>query len=169
MKALFALLALTPLNAVAAEDLSLPGARWLGNANGFVCADATTKQVQKPASLEQFAVNFESVTTDYSLDNGLLKAGFVEDGVSCRYSALILADNAAKTLKLVNSVAFAPDAGSSCENGKALLDGYLQANTYLYWGRPHHLTILVEDSSAAVVCGEGATSFGIDFVLAGKL
>ncbi len=169
MKVLFALLALSPFHAAAAEDLSLPGARWLGNANGFVCANATTQQVQRPEGLENFAVNFETVTTDYSLDNGLLKANFVEDGVNCRYSALILADNTAKTLKLVDSVAYAPDAGSSCEKGKALLDGYLAANSYLYWGRPHHLTILVEDSSAAAVCGEGAASFGIDFVLAGKL
>lgn len=165
----FAVLALVSAPVWAGTDLSLPGERWLGKANGIVCADDTTKPVEKPAALEQFAVTFETMTTDYSLDNGLLKAVFVEDGVSCRYSALLLANNGAKTVKLVNSVAFAAEADASCVNGKAMLDGLLQDNTYLYWGRPHHITIVIEESNAASACGEGATAVGIDFVLAGKI
>jgi hypothetical protein len=156
-------------SAFAAEDLSLPGERWLAKPNGFICgADAET-QAEKPASLEAMAVAFESVTTDYSLDNVLLKASYVEDGVSCRYSALIFADNAARTLKLVESRAYAADDAATCDEGKALLDGYLEATEYLYWGRPKHVTIMVEDASAAAICGKDATSFGIDFVVAGRI
>ncbi|MDQ3230402.1 MAG: hypothetical protein M3Q07_01165 [Pseudobdellovibrionaceae bacterium] len=141
----------------------------MAKSSGYVCAADTSKTVESPATLQDIAATFESMTTDYSLDNGLLKATFVEDGVTCRYSALILADNAAKTLKLVESLAFASDEASSCSQGKAMLDGYLAANSYLYWGHPHHVTVLIEEPNAAAVCGEGTATVGIDFVLAGKI
>jgi hypothetical protein len=165
----FGFLSLIATPVLAGTDLSLPGERWSSKANGIVCANNTAIQVDTPAQLESFAVKFETVTTDYSLDNGLLKATFVEDGVSCRYSALLLADNAARTLKLVDSVAFAADADANCTNGKAMLDGLLQETSYLYWGRPAHVTILIEEPAAAAVCGEGAKAIGLDFVLTGRV
>lgn len=150
------------------EDLILPGARWLGKATGFICG-AESEKIVRPAALEEINVVFETVVTDYTLDKGVLKASFVDGDSSCSYSALILADNAAKTLELSESRAFAKSGEGTCEAGKALLDGLLSANQYLYWGHPHHLTIMVENSDAATLCGEGATHVGVDFVLAGRL
>ena len=186
-KSLIALAALSSLSAFAAEsqvvvntdsqiaeqgevintDLVLEGERWLGKANGYVCQDKTTV-IARPASLEAFNVVFEGASTDFSLDNGLLKATFEEAGVACRYSAFIDADNTAFTLALKESRAYAVDGVGSCEGGKALLDGILASNDYLYYGHPHHLGVVVVDAEAALACGEGATGYAIDFVLSGR-
>lgn len=146
-------------------DLVLPGERWLGKFDKYICA-AFGAAVERPAAFEAFNVNFEQVTTDYSLDNVLLKASFEENGVYCRYSALLFADNAAFTIQLVESKAYAP-AGGSCENGKALLDTALTFNEYLYYGHPHNAAIMVSVPGATEVCGQDRV--GVNFVLKGRL
>lgn len=168
---LLALLALTSLTASAASDLELPGQRWLGAANGYVCANDTTKVITTPASLESIGLAFETVTTDITLDNGLLKGTFVENGVTCRYSALILANNATNAVTLIDSRAYAADETATCEAGKALLDSNLLATSYVWKERPRpaHLTIFFNSENAEALCGVGETQVGVDFLLTGRI
>lgn len=152
-----------------AEDLTLPGAKWVGKPTGYICGANATSKISTPAALEAANVVFGSVVTDSTLDNALLKATFTDGDSTCSYSAIILADNAKKTVSLVESRAFASEGEGSCEAGKALLDNAFASTQYLYWGHPHHVTVLVEDENAAALCGEGATHVGVDFTVAGRL
>ncbi|MFW7380665.1 MAG: hypothetical protein ACOH5I_17765 [Oligoflexus sp.] len=168
-KSCLAIITLSSFSAFAAEELELPGERWLAEANGYICSSENSAAIAQPQALAAYDVVFESVTTDYSLDNGLLKATFTEESSVCRYSALLFADNAERTVELVESKVAAIEGKSLCEGGKALLDELLTFNDYLYWGRPKHLTIMVPDIDSEVVCGEGATHIGVDFTVSGRI
>ncbi len=161
-----ALMALSTLTQ--AQDLTLPGERWLANADGYICA-AYGADVGAPALHSEIDVQFETLKTDRSLDNGLIKATFVEGGSVCSYTALLFADNAASTIKLVDSKAYALDGASDCVVGKEILDGQLEFNDYLYWGRPHRATIMVPSESAEALCGAGSTHIGINFLAEGLI
>lgn len=149
-------------------DLELPGAKWQAKFTKYVC-QAFSPAVSAPSSHADFQVKFEDIVTDYTLDNGLIKATFVEDGKSCRYSAILFADNAASTIKFVESKAYALEDGSPCLEGQAMLDEHLQFNDYLYYGHPHNLAIMIPATGAAEVCGEGATLIGVNFQVSGRI
>jgi len=146
------------------EDLKLPGERWEAKSTGYRCA-AFAADSNSPLSHEQLNVEFEVLRTDKSLDNGIVFATFEQDQSSCRYSAILLADNAASTIALVKSKAYATQGSSDCLKGKAILDAHLSSNEYLYWGHPHHVTIMMPVASAQEVCGVGATHVGLDFTV----
>ena len=166
-KILFTLLiAIAPMTSFAEEgDLVLPGAKWVAKFDKFVCA-AFGPAVSAPSSFADINVKFERIVTDSSLDNGLITANFTEEGSNCRYSAIIFADNAASTSKLVQSKAFST-AGVTCEKGKAIIDAALLANDYLYYGHPHNLAMMAPVDGAKQVCGSNLV--GINFVVTGKL
>ena len=151
-------------SSMAEKDIVLPGERWEAKFSGHLCV-AYGDKVSAPSVYQQMNVNFETITTDYTLDNGLIKATFEEEGSVCRYSALLLADNDASTIGLVRSKAYAVKGSSDCQEGKAVLDEHLKDNDYLYWGHPHHLTILVPALDAGQVCGDDATHVGADFIV----
>lgn len=161
----FVLATLTMTSAFA-NELTLPGERWLAKFTGYVCADGNTQTAAVPAAFAALNVNFGRMTTDYSLDNILLKGTFVDAGTVCNYSALLFADNAAWTLKLVESRAFSAD-GLSCANGKAALDTLLAFNPYKYLHGRAAVFIPVQD--AAAQCGTGATAVGLHFQVQGRL
>jgi len=163
-----AVMALFPATFAAANegDLVLPGERWIAKFDKYVCA-AFGAAVARPAAFEDFNVNFEQITTDYTLDNVLLKASFEENGVYCRYSAFLFADNAKHTVQLVESKAYAPNGGSDCAAGKALLDKALDFNDYLYYGHPHNAAIMVSVPGAEAVCGQNL--IGVNFVVKGRV
>jgi hypothetical protein len=168
MKSLLALSFLVSSVAFAQEtDLSLPGEKWAAKFTGFVCAASTPAQAA-PVAFAKYQVAFERLTTDSTLDNGLIKATFVENGKSCRYSAIILADNAAATSRLIQSKAFSPSEDSECTEGKAALDAHFENNTYLYYGHPHNIAFMAFTEGAEEVC-EGSSQVGVNFVVAGKV
>src|SRR5690606_15077915 len=111
-------------------DLTLPGAKWQAKFKNYVCA-AFGPTVAAPSSHANIQVTFEDIVTDSTLDNGLVKATFVENGKNCRYSAILFADNALSTIKLVESKAYALEDGSACLEGQAMLDEQFQFNDYL--------------------------------------
>lgn len=123
-------------------DLVLPGAKWIAKFDKYICA-AFGESVPRPRNLENFSVNFDEITTDSTLDNALLKATFVENGKSCRYNAILFADNNAQSSQLVQSIAYNPEGNGSayldCAGGKAVLDQALASTKYLYYGHPHNL------------------------------
>jgi hypothetical protein len=164
-----ALLLTVSLSAFAQEaDLVLAGEKWLAKHTGVVCA-AFTPTVALPAGFANIDVKFEKITTDMTLDNGLIKATFVENGNLCRYNALLLADNTASTIRLVESKAYsATKKNADCSNGKSVLDAALESNDYLYYGHPHNLAIMVEVEGTEAVCN-GSKLIGINFVVAGKV
>lgn len=151
-----------------AQDLTLPGERWIAKADGYICA-AYGADVGAPALHSELDIQFENLKTDRSLDNGLLTATFIEEGAVCRYSALLFADNGASTIKLVDSKAYSVDGTSDCIVGKELLDRQLEFNDYLYWGHPHRATIMVPSESAQALCGAGSTHVGINFLALGLI
>jgi hypothetical protein len=156
-------------SAFANTDLVLPGERWLAKASGYIC-QAFGAKVEAPSIHQEMNLRFESISTDRTLDNGLIKATFSENGTLCRYSAILLADNDQSTIKLVKSKAYAPNQNEvECEEGKSILDENLASNNYLYWGHPHHLTILSPVEGSQVICGDSATHVGIDFVVSGRV
>ena len=167
LKIVAALLTVSTL-AIANEDLTLPGERWEAKASGYVC-DANSRPVSAPDSFKRLNVQFEFIRTDYSLDNGLIKATFIENKSTCSYSALLKADNAASTIALITSRAWAPDRSSNCQTGKAYLDQHLHYNKYLYWGRPHHISIMMPSPEAKMICGNSATHVGLDFTVYKKI
>ena len=158
--------------AFAQQDLELPGEKWVGSFDKYIC-QAFAEEVDAPTVLKDLQVQFENITTDSSLDNALLRANFIDDGVECRYNAILFADNDAQTVELVQSIAFNKAGGAStyrdCAKGKAVLDQALQSNDYLYYGHPHNLAIMAPGLGANAVCGEGAEFIGINFVVSGKL
>ncbi len=152
----------------AQSDLELPEAKWIAKSSGIVC-NAYAPTNSKPLSHEEFNISFEEITTDSTLDNGLIKVTFQEAGHECRYSALMFADNEGQTIKLVESRAYALDGAAGCVEGKKLLDEQLKFNKYLYWGHPHHLSVMIPESSASEICGADAVSIGIDFTVTGRI
>lgn len=153
------------------KDLSLPGEKWIAKFDKYICA-AFGPAVEAPQSLASIKLQFEQITTDSTLDNGLLKATFEENGKLCRYNAIVLADNTASTLKLVQSIAYDPAGGATayldCNKGKALVDGYLKANNYLYYGHPHNLAIMIPNVGAETVC-LGSDFLGANFIVKGRI
>lgn len=147
-------------------DLVLQGEKWIAKFNGYKCA-AFGANVAAPAAFEKLNVAFETMTSDSTLDNGLVKATFTEEGVNCRYSAIIFADNAASTIRLVQSKSYSPEQKSECAEGKRVLDAALESLDYLYWGHPHNLTMMVPAEGAEAVCGNGL--IGINFVVSGRI
>ncbi len=150
------------------RDLSLPGEKWVAKHTGYVCSTSTTATAI-PTELDALKVKFERITTDSTLDNGLIKASFEENGVACRYNAIVFADNAASTMKLVESKAYSVVDGSECAVGKAVIDILLIENDYLYYGRPHNLAIMIPSASAEAICGAGAEFVGINFIVSGRI
>lgn len=164
-----ALLFLFSQAAFAGSDLVLPGERWEATFTGHLC-EAYGDAANAPQSHQDMNVEFETITTDRTLDNGLIKATFTENGEKCRYSALMFADNNASTIRLVESKAYSLESDSRCEMGRETLDRQLEStNDYLYWGHPHRLTIMVPAQDAAQVCGENATHVGINFRVSGMI
>lgn len=148
-------------------DLVLQGEKWIAKHTGVVCA-AFTPHVSLPSGFANIDVKFEKITTDMTLDNGLIKATFVENGNLCRYNAFLFADNAASTIRLVESKAYSEVKNADCSNGKSVLDAAFEANDYLYYCHPHNLAIMVPVEGAAAVCN-GSKLIGINFVVAGKV
>lgn len=162
------LAALSLTSAFATEgDLTLPGERWEAKFTAYVCADGNTQTASVPADFASRKIVFGRATTDMSLDNLLLKATFEENGVVCNYSALVFADNAAWTAKLVESKAYAPNGGSECVEGKAYIDSMLDFNAYKYLhGRA---AVMIPVADAAAQCGAEATTVGLHFQVTGKI
>ena len=148
-------------------DLVLQGEKWIAKSTGYICA-AFGPTVEAPSAFSQLDVKFEKVTADSTLDNGLIKGTFTENGKACRYNAIIFADNAASTYRLVTSKAYAPADNSECAEGKALLDAAFAGGDYLYWGHPHNLTFMSPLTEADASC-PGATHIGINFVVSGRI
>jgi len=156
-------------SAFADTDLKIPGEKWLGKFTGYVC-DAEGDKTAPPVAHTNLNVNFESVVTDATLDNGVVKATFTANGNVCRYSAIMLADNTAQTITLVESKAYSAVEGIDCSEGKAFLDSqFAPVNNYHYYGHPHNMAIMIEASDAADICGDGATHVGVNFVVAGRV
>jgi hypothetical protein len=170
MKSVLVLLATLSLSSAFAapnEDLTLPGERWMSKFTAYVCDDGNTQTQTIPADFAAWNVQLATATTDYSLDNLLIKGTFSEEGSVCKYSALVFADNTGKTAKLVDSRAYAIEGTSACANGKAFLDSALAFNNYKYLhGRA---AIYVPASDAAAQCGAGATTVGLHFQVTGKI
>lgn len=132
-------------------DLVLEGERWLAEHTTFVCEDGNTKALEVPTQFQSYDVQFNRLTTDYSLSNILVKANFTENGVACRYSAFLLGDKALWTVKLVDSKAYSANAAADCEAGKAVIDEALAFNEYKYLhGRA---AIYVKADNAQAACG----------------
>lgn len=153
-----------------AGDLTLPGEKWLATFDKYVC-EAFGEPVTRPQALERLNATFERLTTDSTLDNVLLKATFEENGKTCRYNAILFADNAAQTYTLVQSIAYDPaGAGSSyrdCSAGKAVLDNALSGHPYLYYGHPHNVALMMTGVGAEAICGSGAQAIGANFMVKG--
>lgn len=149
-------------------DLQLPGERWLTKHNGYVCNPMQNGSAQTPAALAAINAKFEGMSTDFSLDNALLLGTFDDAGTTCRYSALILADNSTQHSRLQQSKAFAPSGEEICARGKAILDGLLADVDYLYYGHPHHVAFMMKTDDAEAICGAGNKVIGLDFVLTGR-
>lgn len=153
---------------LAMSDLELEGARWEAKSTGYLCR-AYGEKVEKPQSYKNLNLNFELLRTDRSLDNGFILANYREGKADCRYSAILFADNDASTIELVKSHAYAIYGNSSCEKGKKLLDQQFEFNSYLYWGHPHHVTIMLPFENAEEICGENTTHIGLDFTVSGLI
>lgn len=148
-------------------DLVLPGEKWAATFTGYVCS-TTEKATEAPAAFTKYNVAFERMTSDSTLDNGLIKATFVENGKACRYSAIILADNAASTSRLVESKAFSTEDNSECAEGKAIIDAAFESNTYLYYGKPHNIAFMAPLEGAETSC-PGSSMVGVNFVVSGRV
>ncbi|MCO5144446.1 MAG: hypothetical protein M9962_15310 [Oligoflexia bacterium] len=160
------------VNLAKANDLDLPGEKWLGVFDKYVC-EAFGDAVSAPRALDEMNVRFEQITTDYTLDHALLKGTFTQAGKLCRYNAILLADNAAQTSQLVQSIAYDPEGTGSryidCNEGKAVLDAAFKANKYLYYGHPHNLAFMLPGVGSEGVCGAGSKTIGANFVVKGKI
>lgn len=167
-KILLLALSVMSLSAFANDgDLTIPGERWVGKFTGFVCGDGNVQATVAPAEFAAKNIVLGRMTTDYALDNGVIKATFEENGVTCNYSAIMFADNAAWTLKRVESKAYSLNGGSECLEGKAVLDSALEFNKYVYLhGR---IAIWSPVAGAEVSCGAGAETVGLHFQVTGKL
>lgn len=153
---------------VQAGDLVLPGERWVTEFNGYSC-DGGQTLTTTPAEYAASNVRFERFSTDRTLRSAITSATFTEDGVVCRYSALVKADLQTATAAITESKAFAPNGGSECAQGKALIDSQLHGAsfTFVEHVRPHHLTIQFPFADAANICG--GSTVGVDFILKRKI
>lgn len=158
--------ALFSVSTFAESDLELPGEKWLAKNTGYLC-NAFGTEVAAPATHDLYNIKFTQLSTDSTLDNVRVLASFNQDGAECSYSLILLADNDAGTTKYVDSKAYAVNGSSDCLAGKELLDEQLAANDYLYWGHPHHVTLMITEESAAAICGTDAERVGIDFTVSG--
>lgn len=157
------------LSFYAEATLELEGARWVARSSGYKCVEAG-EEVDAPVIHEDMSLYFQGLWTDYSLDNVLIKAKYLDEmsGSACNYRAILFADNAKKTIKLVKSESMTTrQEHGPCKDGKVFLDAQLANNNYLYWGDPDHVTIMIE--SEEVICEEDNGSVGIDFTLIGKV
>jgi len=161
-----AFLALTITSAFAQDsDLVLNDERWLAEFTTYVCEDGNVEARQVPNELALFNVQFGRLTTDFSLDNVLIKATFTENGQECRYSAMMFADNAAWTIGLVDSKAYSVNGTTDCAEGKNALDSILEFNSYKYLhGRA---AIFVNSENAEASCG--SDKIGIHFQARGRI
>lgn len=162
---LTALIAITSLSASANDsgDLVLEGERWLAKWTAYVCDDGHTPATETPAELMEYNTQFNHLGADYSLDNIITKASFVENGVTCSYSAILFADNAAQTVQRVESRAL-PEV--ECFNGKKAVDSILEFNTYKYLhGRA---AIYFPFSNAAKACADNSGKIGIHYQVYGR-
>ncbi len=167
-KLLLLMFAAVSINSMANKDLELPGEKWLAKNTGYLC-NAFGTAVAAPSTHDLYNVKFTQLSTDSSLDNVRVLASFNQDGAECSYSLILLADNAAGTTKYVDSNAYAVSGTSDCLAGKAILDEQFSANDYLYWGHPHHVTLMIAEESATAICGEGVERVGIDFTVSGVI
>jgi hypothetical protein len=166
LASVFAAISLTTTQA-SVGDLTMPGERWATKFTGFVCGNGNVEAAAVPVDFAAYDIKLATMTTDFSLDNYLVKGAFFENGATCRYSAILLADNAAKTIALVESRAFSEVDGSECLGGKAVLDSALAANSYVYLhGRA---AIWSQVNGADAACGAGATTVGLHFQVTGKI
>ncbi len=150
-----------------ATDLTLSGERWLAKFTAFVCEDGNTQTSTIPSEFAKRKIMFTRATTDYSLDNYLFKATFEENGNVCNYSALMLADNAAWTIKLVQSVAHSNGDESLCSDGANYLNNVLSFNNYKYLhGRA---AIYLPTEEAGQLCSPEQTNIGLHFQVMGKI
>lgn len=165
-KLLVAALALMSLASFANEDLTLPGAKWVAKYKNYVC-NSYENEVYQPSAHSSMNLIWGTLVTDRTLDNGLVKATFTtRNGQLCKYSAILLADNALKTIRLVESRAFAVASPAiSCDEGKDVVDALLENNEYLYAGKPHNLSIMVPFAGAC----KGQGKIGVNFVVAGRI
>lgn len=114
-------------------------------------------------------MKFERITTDSTLDNVLLKASFTENGKACRYNAILFADNAANTYRLVTSKGYSPMDNSECLEGKSILDNAFAGKEYITWShRPENVALMIPLEAADMSC-PGATELGVNFVVAGRI
>jgi hypothetical protein len=148
-------------------DLTIPGERWNSKFTAYVCHDGNTQTNAVPAQFASRNVVFGKMTTDFSLDNYLLRATFEENGAVCNYSAILLADNAAWTIKLVESKAYSTNEAATCLEGKAALDAALNFNSYKYLHGRAALYVPATDASA--LCGADATTVGLHFQVTGRI
>ena len=157
------------LNAAASDDLKLPGERWLTAGAGYVCENNKEISISTPDAFADINLKFDKLSTDYSLDNVLLTATFDENGEQCRYSAILFADNAARTIRLVESKSYGVESGIDCVMGQSLLDHALEPeNDYLYWrGSAKHVTILIDTAETTDLCTEHSR-VGLDFIFKGR-
>jgi hypothetical protein len=162
MKILFLALALIAPQAQAAEgDLILPGARFLANFDRFICNDFAEEGVPLPSSLEGLGLKFDQLQVDGMTVAALITADFEENGQACRYSAL-LQRGARSTLNLKESKAFAADAATTCESGKAVIDALVTKMSFSVT-KPINFIGLRIPAVDAAVCGEGAKGVKIVF------
>lgn len=161
-KMILATLVLVSLTGTASAELVLDGERWLAKWTAYVCDDGHTESQVVPAELAEYNVQFGHFGADYSLDNGITKATFVENGVECNYSAILFADNDAKTVELVQSEA---TPALECANGKAVIDNVLNFNEYKYLhGR---IAIYVPFSNSAEGCAN-ESKIGLHYQVYGR-
>lgn len=162
------LLTVSTLSFAQSGDLTMPGERWQTTFNKYICNNVVT-DVATPVEFARINAQFGTVTTDITLDNGLMKATFEENGKVCNYSAILLADNALSTIKLITSKAYAVNGDTECTEGQKVIDeAFKGPNKYLYYGHPHNLAVMVPLADAGNICA-GQTTMGVNFVLTGKI
>lgn len=167
MKTLIAALFMVlPVSQAFAQDLVLPGERWLAKFTSYVCEDGATEAKGIPAELAQKNVVFGKASTDFSLSNVLLMATFEENGATCSYSSILQGDKAAWTVTLVQSHAWSQE-GTSCAEGKAMLDKMLAFNDYKYLHGRAAIYVNVADSEA--LCSAGSETVGIHLQVYGRV
>ncbi len=157
--------------ALPAKDLTLPGAKWIAQFDKFVCA-AYGEAVAAPKALAQLNIRFENMVSDASLDNAIVTAEFDANGATCRYNAILLADNNEQTAELVQSIAYnkadTATAYLDCKAGKEIIDaGFKAKSKYLYYGHPHNLSLMLPGLGAESACGSDVV--GANFVVTGTL
>lgn len=164
--ALLSVLSVSCAFAAQNTDLVLENERWYGKFTAYVCDDGNTQALEVPAEFADYNVTFAHIGTDYSLDNFVMTATFEENGTKCNYSALLLADNAAWTIALTESKAYATEGTGSCGAGQAMIDEVLAFNNYKYLhGRA---AIYFPFSNSITACVDGSGKIGLHFQVLGR-